>query len=73
MRKKVFISKVLGMSSLMLVLNISSFIYNVYVSSKTGTLICVEITTSSYKGDVIEAKEICANEIGAEIHFVSAS
>lgn len=44
-----------------------------YVSSKTGTLVCVEITTSSYKGDVIEAKELCADEIGAEIQFVSAS
>lgn len=36
MKKKVFISKVLGMSSVMLILNISAFVYNVYVSSQTG-------------------------------------
>lgn len=44
-----------------------------YISSSTGQMVCIEITTSSYRESDIEAKEICADELGVEIHFVSAA
>lgn len=44
-----------------------------YISSTTGQMVCIEITTSSYKDSDIEAKELCADELGVEIQFVSAT
>ena len=44
-----------------------------YISSTTGHMVCIEITTSSYKDSDIEAKELCADVLGTEIQFVSAS
>lgn len=45
----------------------------IYRDSSTGEMVCIEITTSSYKEDDIAAKELAANELGMAIHFVSAT
>lgn len=45
----------------------------IYKDSSTGEMVCVEITTSSYKEADIAAKETAANELGMAIQFVSAT
>lgn len=45
----------------------------IYKDSSTGEMVCVEITTSSYKETDIAAKELAANELGMAIQFVSAT
>lgn len=45
----------------------------IYRDSSTGEMVCIEITTSSYKEADLTAKEIAADELGMAIQFVSAT
>ena len=45
----------------------------IYKDSSTGEMVCIEITTSSYKEADLTAKEMAADELGMTIQFVSAT
>ena len=46
---------------------------DIIYKNSMGEMVCIEITTSSYKEADIDAKEMAADELGMAIQFVNAT